>query len=125
MATSTIALSPIVVWLQQRRVPRALSAALLVAGIVLGVVGGAWSLSDEASKLVELLPQATQKLNQLVHSTRGGTCSSTSSSPSRRRSSPLAATPPPTAKRPIPVRSSARSARQMSWRRLGRLVSAS
>ena len=66
------ALSPIVDWLQQRHVPRTLSAALLVVGLVLGVVGGAWSLSDEASKLVELLPQATQKLNQLVHSTRGG-----------------------------------------------------
>jgi predicted PurR-regulated permease PerM len=66
------ALSPIVDWLQQRRIPRALSAALLVSGIVLGLGGGAWALGDQASQLVELLPQAAQKLNQLAHSTRGG-----------------------------------------------------
>jgi predicted PurR-regulated permease PerM len=66
------ALSPIVDWLQQRRVPRALSAALLVMGLVLGLVGGAYSLSEQASKLVELLPQAAQKLNEVVRASRSG-----------------------------------------------------
>ena len=66
------ALSPIVDWLQQRRIPRALSAAVLVLGIVAGVAGGAYSLSDEASKLVELLPQAAQKLNQMARASHSG-----------------------------------------------------
>jgi predicted PurR-regulated permease PerM len=66
------ALSPIVDWLQVRFIPRAVSAALLVLGIVTGIVFGAYSLSEEASKLVELLPQAAQKLNAIVHSSRSG-----------------------------------------------------
>ena len=66
------ALSPIVDWLQLRRIPRVLSAAVLVVGIVLGMAWGAYALSDSASKLVELLPQAAQKLNQLAHASRSG-----------------------------------------------------
>jgi predicted PurR-regulated permease PerM len=65
-------LSPIVDWLQLRRIPRALSAAVLVAGIVAGLAGGAYTLSDEASTLVELLPEAAQKLNQIAHRSRSG-----------------------------------------------------
>ena len=66
------ALSPIVDWLQVRFIPRVVSAALLVLGIVAGIGFGAYSLSEEASKLVELLPQAAQKINAIVHSSRGG-----------------------------------------------------
>ena len=66
------ALSPIVDRLQLRRIPRTLSAAVLVGGIVLGLAGGAYTLSDEASKLIELLPQAAQKLNQIAHRSRNG-----------------------------------------------------
>ena len=66
------ALSPIVDWLQVRFIPRAVSATLLVLGIVAGIGFGAYSLSEEASKLVELLPQAAQKLNAIMHSSRGG-----------------------------------------------------
>jgi predicted PurR-regulated permease PerM len=66
------ALSPIVDWLQQRRVPRGISAALLVLGLVSAMGLGAYSLSEQASKLVELLPQAAQKLNAVVRSARGG-----------------------------------------------------
>jgi predicted PurR-regulated permease PerM len=65
------ALSPIVDWLQQRRVPRGVSAALLVLGLVSAMGLGAYSLSEQASKLVELLPQAAQKLNAVVRSARG------------------------------------------------------
>jgi predicted PurR-regulated permease PerM len=66
------ALSPIVDWLQQRRVPRGVSAAVLVLGLVSAMGLGAYSLSEQASKLVELLPQAAQKLNAVVRSARGG-----------------------------------------------------
>jgi predicted PurR-regulated permease PerM len=59
-------LSPIVDWLQHRGVGRSISAALLVISIVLGVAVGAYSLSEQASQLVELLPRAAQKLNEVV-----------------------------------------------------------
>jgi predicted PurR-regulated permease PerM len=72
------ALSPIVDWLQQRHIPRALSAAVLVLGIVAGLATGAYSLSDEASKLLELLPQAVQKLRQLARSPQGADSTFTS-----------------------------------------------
>ena len=65
------ALSPVVDWLQVRRIPRAFSAALLIMGILgsIGVIG--YSLSDDASKLVESLPAAAQKLRNSVHALPG------------------------------------------------------
>lgn len=55
-------LSPVVDWLALRRIPRALSAALLVLGIVFGLSATAYSLSDDAGRLVESLPLAANKL---------------------------------------------------------------
>jgi predicted PurR-regulated permease PerM len=55
-------LSPVVDWLALRRIPRALSAALLVLGIVCGFGATVYSLSDDAGKLVESLPLAANKL---------------------------------------------------------------
>ena len=63
---SSYALSPVVDWFQARRVPRALSAALLLLGILGGVGALGYSLSDDASKLVEQLPAATQKLRNAM-----------------------------------------------------------
>lgn len=65
------ALSPVVDWLQLLRIPRALSAAVLILGILSGIGAGAYSLSDDASKLVELLPAAAQKLHDSVRSLPG------------------------------------------------------
>lgn len=65
------ALSPVVDWLQVRRIPRALSAALLIVGILGGVTTATLSLSDEASDLVESLPMATQKLRDAIRDQRG------------------------------------------------------
>jgi predicted PurR-regulated permease PerM len=64
-------LSPVVDWLAQRRVPRALSAAALVLGILSGMAGMAYSLSDDASRLVESLPLAVQKLRESVRAHKG------------------------------------------------------
>nr|WP_315232482.1 AI-2E family transporter [uncultured Albidiferax sp.] len=63
---SSYALSPVVDWFHTRRVPRALSAAVLLMGILGGVGATAYSLSDDASKLVEQLPAATQKLRSAL-----------------------------------------------------------
>jgi predicted PurR-regulated permease PerM len=65
------ALSPVVDWLQLRRIPRALSAALLILGILGGVGATAYSLSEDASKLVESLPDAAQKLRDSVRAHSG------------------------------------------------------
>ena len=55
-------LSPVVDWLALRRIPRALSAAVLVLGIVFGFGATVYSLSDDAGKLIESLPLAANKL---------------------------------------------------------------
>ena len=65
------ALSPLVDWLQLRRVPRAASAALLILGILGGVGTSAYLLSDDASKLVELLPAAAEKLRDSIRNMPG------------------------------------------------------
>lgn len=64
-------LSPVVDWLERRRIPRALSAAVLVLGIVLGVGGTAYSLSDDASRLIASLPVAAAKLRESFQPQRG------------------------------------------------------
>ncbi len=65
------ALSPIVNWLQLRRIPRALSAAVLILGVVGGLGGAGYSLSDDASRLIASLPVAAQKLRQVVRAPPG------------------------------------------------------
>ncbi len=61
------ALSPIVDWLHRRRIPRAISAAFLLLGIIGGLGSIAYALSDDAGKLVEMLPPAAQKLRNTIH----------------------------------------------------------
>ena len=56
------ALSPIVNWMERRRIPRWLSAAVLLLAILGGTSATVWSLRDEATRLVRSLPAATQKL---------------------------------------------------------------
>jgi predicted PurR-regulated permease PerM len=65
------ALSPIVNWLHLCRIPRPLSAAVLILLILSGIGAAGYSLSDDASKLVESLPVAVQKLRDRVHAQSG------------------------------------------------------
>lgn len=69
--TVSYALSPVVDRLQRLRIPRALGAALLLASIGLGLGWTAWSLSDDATVLIESLPAATQKVREAVRPQRG------------------------------------------------------
>lgn len=64
-------LSPVVDWLERRRISRVLSAAVLVLGIVSGVGATVYSLSDDASRLIESLPVAAQKLRDSIRAERG------------------------------------------------------
>ena len=66
------ALSPVVNWLELRRVPRWLGSAVLVVSIVAALAGTAWSLSGEGLRLLNSLPAAVQKFKQAVNTQRGG-----------------------------------------------------
>jgi predicted PurR-regulated permease PerM len=60
------ALSPPVDWLARHKVPRALSAAVLILGI-LGAAGGSiYALADDANALIESMPAAAAKLRGSV-----------------------------------------------------------
>lgn len=58
------AFSPVVNWLETKRIPRWLSAAVVLLTIVGGIMTTAYSLSDEAAQLLESLPAAAQKFRQ-------------------------------------------------------------
>ncbi len=63
---ASYALTPVVDVLQRWRIPRALGAGVLLTGIVGALGAGAWSMSDDASALIQTLPQVAQKLRQAV-----------------------------------------------------------
>lgn len=67
------AFSPLVNWLEIKRVPRWLSSAVLLLGLLGSMLLGAYSLRIEAGQLVEALPAAAQKLGQALKSSPGKT----------------------------------------------------
>jgi len=69
------ALSPIVDWLQRWRIPRAISAAVLILGILGGLGAAVYSFSDDANQLMVSLPDAARKVRDSMHtrSSNGGT----------------------------------------------------
>ncbi|MBC5781950.1 AI-2E family transporter [Ramlibacter sp. USB13] len=60
------ALSPVVDWLQARKVPRALSAAVLILGILGGTGGSVYALADDANELIASLPDAARKVRDVL-----------------------------------------------------------
>ena len=69
------AFSPLINWLEVKRIPRWLSSALLLLAILGAMGGGAYLLRLEAAQLVEALPAATQKLSRAI-TKRSGTSES-------------------------------------------------
>ena len=65
------ALSPPVNLLHKWRIPRAIGAAVLLLGIVGGTGTLIYSLSDDAVKLIETLPEAAQKIRMTRLKERG------------------------------------------------------
>lgn len=66
------ALSPLVNWLEPYRVPRSLSAGLLLLALMVGMASAVYALRDDASELVESLPVAAQKVRQALREHRAG-----------------------------------------------------
>jgi predicted PurR-regulated permease PerM len=61
------ALSPIVDAVARWRIPRAVSAAVLIVGILFGAGASVYSFSDDASQLIDTLPEAARKLRDSIH----------------------------------------------------------
>ncbi len=65
------ALSPLVSLVQKWRIPRAIGAAVLLLGIVGGTGYLVYSLSDDAARLIETLPDAAQKFRLTLLAEQG------------------------------------------------------
>jgi predicted PurR-regulated permease PerM len=63
-------LRPVVDWLQMLRVPRAVGAIFVMAVLVGGLSWVAFSLSDDATAMIEKLPDAARKLRQSLSDAR-------------------------------------------------------
>jgi len=59
---ASYALSPVVEWMKRRHVPRSLAAALVLFTLVGGIFWIVFSLSDDATAMIEKLPDAARKL---------------------------------------------------------------
>jgi predicted PurR-regulated permease PerM len=66
------ALSPVVDWFEKKaRVPRAISAAVLILAILGGAGASVYSFSDDASQLVNTLPEGARKLRDVIRERSG------------------------------------------------------
>ena len=66
------ALSPVVEALARAHIPRSLSAAVLILGILYGSGAALWSLADDAIELIESLPAAAERLGAKVRERASG-----------------------------------------------------
>lgn len=66
------ALSPIVDRLQRWRIPRALSAGVLIFGLLASAGAGGWSFSDDLNSMIDSLPQAATKLRDKMREKTSG-----------------------------------------------------
>ena len=62
------ALSPLVDWMHRMRIPRALSAAVLILGILGGIGASVYSLADDANELIQSMPDAARKVRDALRS---------------------------------------------------------
>ena len=67
---ASYALSPLVDWLQARRIPRAAGAALVLAALVSAAGWAMLSVGDDAASLITKLPEAARKMRHQVGQAR-------------------------------------------------------
>lgn len=69
---SSYTFGPLVTALQRVRVPRAIGAAVVLGICVTLILGGAYTLSDDAARLADNLPSTAKRLRQLMHEKLSG-----------------------------------------------------
>jgi predicted PurR-regulated permease PerM len=94
------ALDPVVGWMERIRIPRPISAAVVLLALVAGSCWLLYGLRSEGQAIVQKLPQAARRLRQSLE-TRGPTGSGTiqqvqKAATELERAADAAATPPPT-----------------------------
>ena len=57
------ALNPVVVWLERIRIPRVAASLIVMLGVLVALVFGAWSLRGQTQAIVEELPAAASKFS--------------------------------------------------------------
>jgi predicted PurR-regulated permease PerM len=57
------ALNPVVVWLERIRIPRVAASLIVMLGVLVALVFGAWSLGGQTQAIVEQLPAAASKFS--------------------------------------------------------------
>jgi predicted PurR-regulated permease PerM len=60
----SLALNPVVVWLERHRVPRIAGASLVLVTVTAGLGLGVYSLRDEAQEVLEGVPRAVQQIRR-------------------------------------------------------------
>jgi predicted PurR-regulated permease PerM len=65
-------LNPLVVWLEQIRIPRMLGTLLVMAGVVCGLVFGTYSLRGQVQKILDQVPEAMSALSTGLADLRKG-----------------------------------------------------
>jgi len=69
---TSYALSPMVNAMEKWHIHRAVGAAVLLVSLVAGTGWMVYSLSDEATAIIERLPDAAQKMRNVLHAEHGG-----------------------------------------------------
>jgi predicted PurR-regulated permease PerM len=64
------ALAPGVEWMVRHRIPRVIAATLMMLALVGGLGGAAYGLSDEATAVVQNMPQMVEKLRESIRGFR-------------------------------------------------------
>jgi predicted PurR-regulated permease PerM len=67
------ALEPLVAWLERKRVHRLLGSSAVLLLVLGGLAGVGGALKDDATRLVEALPHATERAREIVTSQLGST----------------------------------------------------
>ncbi|MBK7357028.1 AI-2E family transporter [Propionivibrio sp.] len=65
-------LNPLVVWLEQIRMPRPLGTTIVMAGVVCSLILGAYSLRGQFQTILDQVPEAVSKLSTGLASVRKG-----------------------------------------------------
>lgn len=69
---ASYALHPLVDWFEARRIPRSISALLVLATVIGSLAWIGFSLSDDAEALIEKLPEAARQLREDLNNARAG-----------------------------------------------------